>query len=85
MIATASGGFAETVEDTVSGFLVPNGDIKTLASRMAAIAARQSFPDHRVPSEVVERVAERHDNILHTTRVRAVLQDAVLESRSSLT
>ena len=81
VIATASGGFAETVDHTISGFLVPNGDAETLAARMAEIATRRSFPDQRVPIEVVARIAERHDSVRHTNRMREIFHRAQMDSR----
>lgn len=74
VIATSIGGFAETVEERVSGFLVPNGDIEQLAKRMAAIADRREFPDHRVADHVIARVSKRHDVRRHTDRMRGIFK-----------
>ena len=80
VIATVSGGFAETVDDTVSGFLVPNGDAESLATRMSEIAERRSFPDQRIPADVVARVVATHDTARHTKRMREILQNALQAS-----
>jgi len=74
VIATSTGGFAETVEENVSGFLVPNGDIQALANRMVAIATGREFSDHRVADDVVARVAKRHDVRRHTDRMRDIFR-----------
>ncbi|MFN2603720.1 MAG: glycosyltransferase family 4 protein [Gemmatimonadaceae bacterium] len=77
VIATSSGGFAETVEDGVSGFLVANGDVEELARRMAAIAEGSEFPDHRVADDVIARVSMRHDVRRHTNRMRAIFRRTI--------
>lgn len=77
VIATSIGGFAETVEESVSGFLVPNGDIGALANRMAAIANGHAFPEHCVADDVVARIAKRHDVRHHTDQMRAIFKRTV--------
>jgi glycosyltransferase involved in cell wall biosynthesis len=77
VIATSIGGFAETVEESVSGFLVPNGDIGELANRMEAIADRREFPDHRVAPDVIARISARHDVRRHTDRMRAIFSRTI--------
>jgi len=74
VIATSTCGFAETVEENVSGFLVPNGDIQALANRMVAIATGREFSDHRLADDVVARVAKRHDVRRHTDRMRDIFR-----------
>jgi glycosyltransferase involved in cell wall biosynthesis len=74
VIATSIGGFAETVEESVSGFLVPNGDVAALANRMAAIASGREFPDHRVADDVIARISTRHDVRRHTDRMRGIFR-----------
>jgi glycosyltransferase involved in cell wall biosynthesis len=77
VLASLSGGFAETVEQGVSGFLVPNGDEESLASRMSEIAEKRSFADQRVPAEVVARIVAAHHIDLHTQRMRDVMTSVV--------
>jgi glycosyltransferase involved in cell wall biosynthesis len=85
VIATASGGFAETVDDAVSGFLVPNGDVQSLASRMAEIAERRSFPDQQIPADVIARAVATHDIGRHTERMRELFVSVLAESRKPQT
>jgi glycosyltransferase involved in cell wall biosynthesis len=85
VIATSSGGFAETVDEGVSGFLVPNGDAESLASRMAEIAARRSFPDQRISSSVVADVVASRDIRPHTQRMRQVFESVLADTRHSKT
>ncbi len=81
VIATSIGGFAETVEESVSGFLVPNGDIGELARRMAAIANAREFPDHCVADDVIARMARRHDIRRHTDRMRDIFRRTINSSK----
>ncbi|MEO8193792.1 MAG: glycosyltransferase family 4 protein [Gemmatimonadales bacterium] len=73
VIASATGGFAETVEEGVSGNLVPNGDITALAARMTAVARAGSI-NSCIPPEAVRRIAERHSIGAHVTRIRRIFE-----------
>lgn len=75
VVASELGGFAETVEEGVSGMLVPNGDIDALARALTAIVERHVFTNG-IPDQVVGRVRERHDVANHITRMREVLTEA---------
>lgn len=75
VIASASGGFAETVEHGVSGLLFPNGDEGALAVRMLDVAHGRHFDGHAVPLDVVKAMTERHDVERHVTRVRAIFRE----------
>jgi glycosyltransferase involved in cell wall biosynthesis len=75
VVASTRGGFAETVEDGVSGLLVPNGDEEALAECLRAIVAGQAFPDHAVAATVVRRTAESHDVGRHIARIRRIFAD----------
>jgi glycosyltransferase involved in cell wall biosynthesis len=57
-ITSASGGFAESVEDGVSGYLVANGDELALADRLASAVAGGPMT---VPDDVVQALRKRHD------------------------
>jgi glycosyltransferase involved in cell wall biosynthesis len=73
-ITSASGGFAETVEDGVSGYLVPNGDEGALVDRL--IAAVDAGPT-TVPDRVVRALRNRHDGTEHATRLTTIFHEAV--------
>lgn len=77
VIATSLGGFAETVEEKVSGFLVPNADVEALASRMNTIAEGREFSDHLVAEDVVRRVAGRHGIERHIAHMRGIFAGLV--------
>jgi glycosyltransferase involved in cell wall biosynthesis len=61
VVASAQGGFAESVVDGVSGLLVPNGDVDALARALVAVASRQAFPALTVPDAARRELLERHD------------------------
>lgn len=76
VVASAIGGFAETVEEGVSGLLVPNGDVSALADSLSSIVSGREFP-RGIASDVVERIKARHDTGSHVERIRATLRDAI--------
>ncbi len=80
VVATASGGFAETVSEGITGLLVPNGDIKALAGALEKVAAGM-FADG-IAREVVEEFRKRCDMEAHIADVRRVFGEAVV-SRGS--
>lgn len=73
VVASAAGGFADTIEDGRTGLLVPNGDAAALADRLGRVARGDVFPDHAVPSEAAAALAERHDLDLHVAHLRDLL------------
>jgi glycosyltransferase involved in cell wall biosynthesis len=73
-IASASGGFAETVEHGVSGYLVPNGDQGALAECM--IRAVDGGP-LAVQDDVVQALRKRHDPTHHTALLSAIFRAAI--------
>jgi glycosyltransferase involved in cell wall biosynthesis len=77
VIASAAGGFGETVQDGVSGLLFPNGDEAALVRRLETVALRRMFPSRRVPDEVVRRVSEAHDLKRHVGRLRQIYAELV--------
>lgn len=58
VVASRVGGFADTVDDGVSGFLVPNGDESALAEALGAIALGRAFARHHLDSDIVRRAIE---------------------------
>jgi glycosyltransferase involved in cell wall biosynthesis len=78
VIASNTGGFAETIEDEVSGLLVPNGDEDALHLALERVATGAAFPSHALHPEIVARVTQsvsidRHISLLgaHLDRVVA--------------
>ena len=72
VIASATGGFAETVDDGVSGLLFANGDEAALVRNLEAVALRRVFPAQRVGKDVVKRVAEDHELERHVAALRQI-------------
>lgn len=75
VVASVTGGLAESVEDGVGGLLFPNGDEDALADRLRAIARGEAFPRHELPVQIVARAAARHDVGRHVKRLGAILRD----------
>lgn len=75
VIASELGGFAETVEEGVSGMLVPNGDVGALAAGLKSVAHCQAFADG-IPADVVDCVRDRHEVARHVTQIREILTGA---------
>jgi glycosyltransferase involved in cell wall biosynthesis len=73
VVASASGGHAETVEQGVSGYLVPNGDESALAECLASLAARGPST---VPDDVVRALRLRHDPTHHAAILGDVFRAA---------
>jgi glycosyltransferase involved in cell wall biosynthesis len=61
VVASATGGFARTVEPGVNGLLFPNGDEEALADRLAAVADGSAFPTRSVDPAAVARARRRFD------------------------
>jgi glycosyltransferase involved in cell wall biosynthesis len=73
VIASASGGFTESVEEGVSGHLVPHGDERALADRL--LAAVDNGP-RSVPEETARRLRDRHDPKHHAVLLTRIFQEA---------
>lgn len=69
-------GFAEIIEDGVSGILVQNGDVAALAEGLIAILDRHHFAGG-LPPEVIQRVSDRHDLTRHIARMRSTFTEVV--------
>jgi glycosyltransferase involved in cell wall biosynthesis len=76
VVASSSGGFAETVENDITGLLVPNGDVTALAEALRSIVAGEKFADG-VSADGIRRLADRHDVTRHVDTIRVLLRDAV--------
>jgi len=77
VIASRSGGFADSVRDGETGLLVPNGDVSALADAMLAVAERRCFVTHRLPAGEVAAVAEQHDATRYASRLRGLFGDVL--------
>ena len=75
VIASQTGGFAETVEPGVSGLLFPNGDEDALASCLERVAGRRELDVDALPEPVVERIRTRHDPARHVDRLQALFAE----------
>jgi glycosyltransferase involved in cell wall biosynthesis len=75
VIASASGGFAETVDPGVSGVLVPNNDAFALAEAMSAVACGDLFPDHVLPKAVVQRTSATHGVERYVENLRRIFRE----------
>jgi glycosyltransferase involved in cell wall biosynthesis len=73
VIASDTGGLSETVDDGVSGLLVPAGDEDALAAAMLDICTGRALPDRTVPGHVVHAARRRHDPASHARMVRDLL------------
>ncbi|HYN80418.1 MAG TPA: glycosyltransferase family 4 protein [Gemmatimonadaceae bacterium] len=84
VIASATGGFAELVEDNVSGLLFPNGNERALTECIRAVGARKTFPTQRLPADVVERAAEAGSQARHAGRIRSIFSELITAKRVEL-
>jgi glycosyltransferase involved in cell wall biosynthesis len=77
VIASSTGGFAETIEDEVSGLLFPNGDELALYRALERVATGTAFPSHLLDPDVVARVTRSFSVEWHIANLRARLCDVV--------
>ncbi len=75
VIASADGGFSESVEEGRSGLLFPNGDGTALLDRMLAVADGRAFANHLPDPAAQARLTRRHDVVDHVQRMRRVWQE----------
>lgn len=83
VIASADGGFGETVEPGITGLLFPNGDEDALLRCLRDVAERRAFADHALPAEVAARVSEAASPRLHVQRLHAIFADVAREKARS--
>jgi glycosyltransferase involved in cell wall biosynthesis len=77
VVASAAGGFGETVEPGASGLLFPNGDEDALLACLRRIASGDAFPGRAVCEEAAARAMRAHDDDVHLRRLREVLAQTV--------
>jgi glycosyltransferase involved in cell wall biosynthesis len=75
VIASASGGFAETVRAGASGLLFPSGDESALTACLLAVVRREVFPEHLVAADVVAATREHHDLGRYVARLREIFAE----------
>ena len=76
VIATASGGFAETVEEGGTGILVPNDDEARLASALDDVSAGRAFATHTLRPDAMRRLADRLSPGRHVDQLHSVFETA---------
>jgi glycosyltransferase involved in cell wall biosynthesis len=72
VIATRRGGFADSVDDGVTGLLVENGDADALARALDDVASARAFPHQAIDSNAVARLATRLHPARHVERLHTV-------------
>jgi glycosyltransferase involved in cell wall biosynthesis len=80
VLASSMGGFAETVEEGVSGMLIPNGDIDALAAGMREVVSGRKFPVGVAP-HAISATEKRHNVAEHITRMRGIFGEAIAAAR----
>lgn len=81
VIATAVGGVHELIEDGVSGFLIPPGDIDALSKAIWRLAMEPGLRE-RVGRAASQRARERFD-VIAVTREYEALYERLLERRGN--
>lgn len=81
VVASATGGFAESVAHGHEGLLVRNGDESALFGALEEIAQGRSFPDRAIDPERVRDARARYSLPEHIGRLRQVLMETA-ESRA---
>jgi glycosyltransferase involved in cell wall biosynthesis len=76
-IASAHGGFAESIQMGVSGTLVPNGDQRALVGSLVDAVDRGP---QAVPEEAVRELRQRHAPAQHTAHLTAVFEQVIRAS-----
>ncbi|MEP7344469.1 MAG: glycosyltransferase family 4 protein [Gemmatimonadaceae bacterium] len=74
VIASATGGLAETVESGVTGLLFPNGDADALADCLVSIASGAVLAGG-LPNGVAAQVQARHDPVPHVAWLRSIFAE----------
>ncbi len=74
VVTTMVGGFADTVEEGVTGLLVPNGDDTRLAVALDQVASGRAFPQHTLSAAAVRELAERLSPRRHVESLHAAFE-----------
>lgn len=80
VIASARGGFAESVEPGTSGILFENGDRRELTTALEAVATGTAFPQKQVAPEIARRTARIHDIRRHVDALITIYENASREA-----
>lgn len=75
VVASATGGFAETVVPGRSGLLFANGDEAALAACLLDVVRGETFPGHTVAADVVAEARARHDPGRYVADLRTMFAD----------
>jgi glycosyltransferase involved in cell wall biosynthesis len=75
VVASATGGFGETIDDGVTGLLFPNRDEEALTRCMRSVGLRSAFPTHAIAPGVVARTMDAYGPTRHVERLGAVLAE----------
>lgn len=75
VIASASGGFGETVEDGISGLLFSNGNEEELVRCLRAVADSRAFPSHSLPDDVVQQMTDAYGPERHIARLHSIFAE----------
>lgn len=76
VVASATGGYAETVEPGATGVLVPNGDVAALAAALRGIVERRTFPTLEVDEVARAALRRAHAPGRHLEQIVAILEAA---------
>ncbi len=75
VVGTAHGGACETIEDGVTGFLVPPGDVDALAARLDAVFDMGRDERSRMQAAAVRSVSERFSVAVTCERTIGLYRD----------
>jgi glycosyltransferase involved in cell wall biosynthesis len=77
VVASATGGFAETVDDGRTGLLFPNGDESALVDRLLRVVRGEAFASHVLAPELVAAAVDRHATTRYVERLRGLCSDVI--------
>lgn len=76
VVASAAGGYVETVEPGATGLLVPSGDVGKLASALREVVERRAFPALAVDETARAALRAAHEPRRHLEQIVGVLAEA---------